>query len=82
MKKAAKMAKKHLKSVFEHCDADGSGQLSREEMVAAIQEEFELDFDNLSQELLDKLEDMYNKMDQDQNGEISPKGNCSFSFLG
>ena len=46
-------------------------------MVAAIQEEFELNFDNLSQELLDKLEDMYNKMDQDQNGEISPKGNCS-----
>ena len=43
LKKAAKMAKKHLKTVFEHCDADGSGQLSREEMVAAIQEEFELD---------------------------------------
>ena len=65
LKKAARMAKKHLKAVFEHCDADGSGQLSRVEMVAAIQEEFELDFDNLSQELLDKLEDMYNKMDQD-----------------
>ena len=77
LKKAARMAKKHLKAVFEHCDADGSGQLSRVEMVAAIQEEFELDFDNLNQELLHKLENMYNKMDQDQNGEISPKGNCS-----
>ena len=82
MKKAAKMAEKHVKAVFEHSDADGSGQLSREEMVAAIQEEFELDIDNLNQELLDILGVIYNKMDQDQNGEISPKGTCSFLFLG
>ena len=81
MKKAAKMAKKHLKAVFEHSDADGSGQLSRKEMVAAIEVEFQLDFDSLSQEQLDKFGDMYNKMDLDQNGKISPKGNGSL-FLG
>ena len=50
-------------------------------MVAAIEEEFELNFDSLSQEQLDKLGDMYNKMDLDQNGKISSKGNGS-PFLG
>merc|ERR1711917_8871 len=73
LRKAAKMAKKHLKAVFDHCDADQSGKLSGEEMLNAMMEEFELDFNHFSQDLQDTLTDMYNDMDVDEDGEISFK---------
>merc|ERR1712213_104067 len=63
LRKAAKMAKKHLRAVFDHCDADQSGKLSGEEMLNAMMEEFELDFNDFSQDLQDTLTDMYNDMD-------------------
>ena len=68
------MARKHLRAVFDHCDADQSGKLSGEEMLNAMMEEFELDFDDFSQDLQDTLTDMYNDMDVDEDGEISFKG--------
>ena len=74
LRKAAKMAKKHLRAVFAHCDADQSGKLSGEEMLNAMMEEFELDFNDFSQDLQDTLTDMYNDMDVDEDGEISFKG--------
>ena len=74
LRKAAKMAKKHLRAVFDHCDADQSGKLSGEEMLNAMMEEFELDFNDFSQDLQDTLTDMYNDMDVDEDGEISFKG--------
>ena len=74
LRKAAKMAKKHLRAVFAHCDADQSGKLSGEEMLNAMMEEFELDFNDFSQDLQDTLTDMYNDMDVDEDGEISFQG--------
>ena len=39
-----------------------------------MMEEFELDFNDFSQDLQDTLTDMYNDMDVDEDGEISFKG--------